>query len=162
MTIHFRRIELRYVNSVLEVGEGPPGLVVVDLQNTVMPHGATARDVRSAAMELEKLQTKLGSDRRLVVATNASHRAVSVKAFTEVYTGKIVTSAHKPSLRPWKNKSVVAVIGDQVTTDGLLAWRTGCPFFLVASRSKKIPLVTRIHLLLGKVLVRVAFVVKGD
>lgn len=99
-----------------------PAVVVFDVDNTIVPQGAPEADVAAAvAAMLADLRT-ITQVMDAVALTNGPRRGAE----------RTISRADKP----WTSRrrlgalatAPVVVIGDQVLTDGLLAWRWRAPF----------------------------------
>jgi len=105
-------------------------VVLIDLENTVVPYGA-ARALASTTALLDRFKEGCDMD-RVIFVTNSSD--VELVELVGAITGcKVISEAHKPftSKRRIAAQTTATpglVLGDQILTDGILAWRLGCPF----------------------------------
>jgi hypothetical protein len=105
------------------VSARPGGHVVIfDADNTLVPQGAPVDEFGIAVNEAIDRFEALADVDRVIVLTNGPERGVS----------RIVSRGNKPwttrrRLALNKAKPIV-VIGDQILTDGMLAWRLGATF----------------------------------
>jgi predicted HAD superfamily phosphohydrolase YqeG len=102
---------------------------IIDLENTVVPYGSVRHKPATEEL-LTHLELKWFRDVQFV--TNS--RSTDLAAMVHQVTGRnVVRGAHKPFtsrhlLGTHASPGALVVIGDQVLTDGLLAWRLRCPF----------------------------------
>lgn len=118
-------VEVADVDGLLDlVREAPvPVTLIVDVDNTLVRQGAPPEEfVPVVEAAIDRLESAAGVDRVLVLS-NGADRAVP----------RMVSRGHKP----WTTRrrlgltdpgSNVVVVGDQVLTDGLLAWRLGAVY----------------------------------
>ena len=107
-------------------------VVLIDLENTVVPYGAaTAKASTIVLLERLTLDFELG---RFIFVTNSSD-AELVDLVGQVTGCNVISRAHKPFTSRRRIAAAAAasadpglVLGDQILTDGILAWRLGCPF----------------------------------
>jgi predicted HAD superfamily phosphohydrolase YqeG len=128
-----------------------PVVLIFDADNTLTPQGATSDVFRADVAAARQRFEALAAVGRVVVATNGRERGVP----------GIIPGANKP----WTSRrrlgleadSAVWVVGDQVLTDGLLAWRLGAVYVhLVVSEdneSRRQAMMRRI----GRVLIPALF-----
>ncbi len=122
-----RRVPIHNVSSLDDVAalapNDPGGSVLIfDADNTLAPQGAPL-DQFAALVNgaIDRFEALSGVD-RVIVLTNGPERGVP----------RMTARGNKP----WTTRrrlglsrdSRIVVIGDQVLTDGLLAWRMGGPF----------------------------------
>jgi predicted HAD superfamily phosphohydrolase YqeG len=116
------------------------------------------RGIRTILSELEKVP-----DVRVVVfATNSVRRPSAVPSVPGLRV-MYLASAGKP-LRTAPYRALPrpgAVVGDQVATDGLLAYRLGYTFLRWSPRLTGVPLRPRLLHLLGRVILPLFFTRKG-
>jgi predicted HAD superfamily phosphohydrolase YqeG len=104
-----------------------PATFVVDVEPMVVPWDSAPALFASAAHAFaQTVRTSVPSVTSVIYSSN-SRRPGGTHGESGI---RIVTGAHKP----WQTRYLrneprpVAVAGDQVLTDGLLAWRLGTPF----------------------------------
>ena len=123
----YHRVPIHNVSSLDEVAAFLPTgagyhILIFDADNTLAPQGAPIDQfgalVNGAIDRFEALE----SVARVIVLTNGPERGVS----------RIVPGGNKPWTTRRRlgldRKSRIIVIGDQILTDGLLAWRFGATF----------------------------------
>lgn len=106
------------------VGAAPgPNIVVFDADNTLVPQGAALDVFRAGVTAAMKRFESLPSVDRVIVLTNGPERGVP---------GMI----HRGN-KPWTTRrrlgldeaaATIWVVGDQILTDGVLAWRFGATY----------------------------------
>jgi|SRR5712691_2768936 len=136
-----------------------PTSVVLDVQPIVLgwnPRPATsARQVEGV---ISSLLPAWPSVSHLLLMTNAR-----LPIYVPARVGMVRTSTVANARKPWKVRPVralpspVVVVGDQVLTDGLLAWRLGLPF-VHWLEFDAIPLWPMVQGVIGSALVRTIFV----
>ena len=125
----------------------PHGVLLWDVEPLLVPwdHPCPAEALAAACA---RLPTVLA--RRSVVVTN-SRRFLPARLSIPLVAG---------ARKPWTRSSLedfagaVVVIGDTVLTDGLLAFRLGIDFLHVAEPSSPRPLIARVEVVLGTVLLQ--------
>jgi predicted HAD superfamily phosphohydrolase YqeG len=107
-----------------------PVTLVLDVQPLVVDWQAQSRGFPASARKVAGIvRASLPSVTNLVFATNSNFPRVAITAQGTLHI-LIVTRARKP----WRTGYLqgvprpVAVVGDQLLTDGLLAWRLGALF----------------------------------
>lgn len=126
------------------------GVILVDLENTAFAYHARPEERIRAVSEL---MTATSHRCRVLLVSNS--RGWAELRRSQVATDSaIVLRAHKPFTRRSKlgllrHEVPLAVVGDQVTTDGLLAWRLGCTFHQVRLDPSREPIWPRALRLLG-------------
>ena len=123
-----KRVPIGDVESLDEVAQflahlQEPAVVVFDADNTLAPQGITAEEfaplVDNAIDRFEALEVV----DRVIVLTNGPPRGVERM---ESRGNKPWTSRGRLGLSSWN--APIVVVGDQVLTDGVLAWRLGATF----------------------------------
>jgi predicted HAD superfamily phosphohydrolase YqeG len=109
------------------IGDVPiaDGIVLVDLDNTLLPYGYEPEALTEAALAVGRLQRRLTASRPIVVISNGRASAAALGGV--IRDVPVLGGARKP----WRlshPSDVAAVVGDQFLTDGLLAWRLDVPF----------------------------------
>jgi predicted HAD superfamily phosphohydrolase YqeG len=112
--------------ETLVAGE-PDGVVLVfDADNTLVPQGADLETFRRGVGAAIERFTALRNVSRVIVLTNGPDRGVP----TMIHRGnKPWTTRRRLDL---DRRERVWVIGDQILTDGILAWRLGAAFVHLA------------------------------
>ncbi len=122
-----RRIQSAFVNDIDEVAarvdaEPGPLIMIFDADNTLVPQGASpsefARRVNEVIDRFEPLVT------RVIVISNGPERGADrmISRVNKPWTRRIRLGIRRRSRIP------IWVVGDQVFSDGLLAWRLGAVF----------------------------------
>jgi len=125
-----RLIEVpEHVSVVDLIGRlGEFDVVIVDVDNTLVPDDASASMMAARLEEVRKASLRCGLDRLLVVSNGSRSRAVDGDGVIwEV--NKPWTRAARLGISP---RDVVAVVGDRMLPDGLLARRWGADFYLTS------------------------------
>lgn len=106
---------------------GSPSVVIFDADNTLVPQGVRFDEFVTAVTEaVERFRANSQVDRVLVL-TNGPERGVP----GIIYCGnKPWTTRRRLGLD--RNGDDIWVVGDQVLTDGVLAWRLGATFVHLA------------------------------
>ena len=101
-------------------------IVVVDVDNTLVPDEASASMLAGGLEEARKASLRAGVDRLAVVSNGSRGRAVE--------SDGVIWEVNKPWTRVARlgisPRDTVAVVGDRVLTDGLLARRWSADFYL--------------------------------
>ncbi len=105
--------------------EPGPVVVVLDADNTVVRQGASPQEFTEIVNGVIDRLESISSVERVIVLSNGARRGVD----------RIISGGNKP----WTSRrrlgitrrspAEVWVVGDQVLTDGVLAWRLGGVFF---------------------------------
>ena len=104
-----------------------PLILVFDADNTLVPQGVSIADFRAGVGAAVERFASLPDVERVVVLTNGPDRGVP----NMIHRGnKPWTTRGRLGLR--RNGAPVWVVGDQVLTDGVLAWRLGATYVLLA------------------------------
>lgn len=124
----FARVPMRDVRSLDDViafveSNGSPCVIIFDVDNTLVPQGAPIAEfgvLLNGAIDRVEAHPNIS---RVIPLTNGPQRDVS----------RLVGRGNKPwttqrRLGLRENRSPVVVVGDQVLTDGLLAWRFRATF----------------------------------
>jgi predicted HAD superfamily phosphohydrolase YqeG len=128
LTLVVRRIQSIFVNDIDEVAtrvaaQPGPLIMIFDADNTLVPQGASrtefARHVEEAIGRFERLE----SVARVIVISNGPERG-SDRVIARV--NKPWTTRKRLGIRG--SKTPIWVVGDQVVSDGFLAWRLGAVF----------------------------------
>jgi predicted HAD superfamily phosphohydrolase YqeG len=124
----FRRVPMQQATDLDEVAAlvaDAPGrnIVVFDADNTLVPQGAAPELFQAAVTDAVKRFEAMASVERVTVLTNGPERGVPGM----VHRGnKPWTTRRRLGLD--KGTAAVWVVGDQVLTDGVLAWRFGATY----------------------------------
>lgn len=133
--------------------------VVVDVEPLVAAWG-TDQDALTAGLAaiVERIAADPCALRVVVFATNSPRRPTLVLS-AEGLDVRYVPMAHKPlRLDPFRGlPRPVVMVGDQVATDGLLAWRLGFLFLHYAHDQGAVPVGPRLMGVLGWPLRRLLF-----
>jgi predicted HAD superfamily phosphohydrolase YqeG len=130
-----RRASMHDISSLDEISAFVPPdpgghTLIFDADNTLAPQGAPIDRFGQLVNEaIDRFEALAGVD-RVIVLTNGPERGVS----------RMIARGNKPWTTRRRlslsRKSKVVVIGDQILTDGLLAWRLGGAFlYLVIDES---------------------------
>jgi predicted HAD superfamily phosphohydrolase YqeG len=105
---------------------GRPAVVIFDADNTLVPQGVSVDEfARGVTAAVARFRKRSGVE-RIVVLTNGPERGVP----DMIHRGnKPFTTRRRLALDRGDD---VWVVGDQVLTDGVLAWRLGARFIHVA------------------------------
>ncbi len=152
-----RRVIRRIVRDLDEVeawiaASGLPGTVVFDVDNTLAPQGASGADLRRLVGEAIDRFHAIPSVVEVIVLTNGPQRDVP----------GMISRGNKPwttrrRLGLSRVRQGIFVVGDQVLTDGVLAWRLGATFLhLVIEDSNESASQARMRKQ-GRLLTRVLF-----
>jgi len=124
-----RRIPSTFVEDIEEVAarvieEQGPLVLIFDADNTLVPQGVALHEFSKRINEVIDHFAALASVERCVVISNGPRRGVD----------RMISRGNKP----WTSRrrlgitrrptTAVWVVGDQVLTDGVLAWRLGATF----------------------------------
>ena len=164
--MHVRRVPMIGIRTAKDWASAAPGAthLVVDVDGTLLPFRGEGRNSEA----FERRLRELTADRRLhsVVAVSNAATPWPDRERNERIPVTVVARARKPwtsrrSLdRPCEYASEACrrvVIGDQVLTDGLLAFRLGVPFLRVTARFPGEPTWPRLMRLGGRLLENVLF-----
>ena len=110
------------------VGAGPePSVMIFDADNTLVPQGVSLEGFREGVTAAVDRFNHHPSVDRVIVLTNGPERGVPGM----IHRGnKPWTTRRRLGLS--SRRSHVWVVGDQVLTDGVLAWRLGATFVHLA------------------------------
>jgi len=127
----FRRVPRHTAGDLDEVASlvdavGRPAVVIFDADNTLVPQGVAVEEFARGVVAATERFRELSGVERVIILTNGPERGVP---------GMI----HRGN-KPWTTRrrleldraDDVWVIGDQILTDGVLAWRLGARFVHVA------------------------------
>ena len=125
-----RRITAHEVNERLAALEvirhlGRFDAVLVDVDNTLVPDRAPADLLRTVTAAAQRTAAEAGVGRLLVISNAPRDRAIGAGIVWQV--NKPFTRRSRLGLR---RRDSVAVIGDRILVDGVLAWRLGATFLL--------------------------------
>jgi predicted HAD superfamily phosphohydrolase YqeG len=157
------RTALWSISSLAELPRLPLDfrVVLLDLENTVLPYRATERDVAAMAEHLTILISELPSSARLVLNTNKVRCQAVVKYQLAALDLQIIEHCRKPLrryvLRELNGADPTVVVGDQVLTDGFLARGLARPFVRVAGSSRWEPAWPRLMRRAGSAVAPVFF-----
>ena len=110
------------------VGAGPgPSVVIFDADNTLVPQGVGLEDFRKGVTAAVDRFDHHPSVARVIVLTNGPERGVPgmIHRGNKPWTTRRRLGLGSRALHVW-------VVGDQVLTDGVLAWRLGATFIHLA------------------------------
>lgn len=122
-----RRVPIHDVSSLdgvaARVSSGPGGHVLIfDADNTLAPQGAPPDQFATLVNgAIDRFEGLAGVDRVIILSNGAERGVPRMMA----RGNKPWTTRRRLGLSP---DSRIVVIGDQILTDGLLAWRLGGPF----------------------------------
>ena len=114
--------DLDEVAELIAAASGP-NIVVFDADNTLVPQGAALDVFKAGVTDAIKRFESLPSVDRVIVLTNGPQRGVPGM----IYRGN----------KPWTTRrrlgldgetAAIWVVGDQILTDGVLAWRFGATY----------------------------------
>ena len=133
----WRRVRLTEVpadTSVVELIErlGGYDVVVVDVDDTLVPDGASGPRLSARVAEAAEAALRAGVGRLVVVSNDSGDRAPEVEG--------VVWRVNKPWTRRARlgiaPADRVAVVGDRMP-DGFLAWRWGVDFYRAAGSRRR-------------------------
>lgn len=113
-----------FEEALARLDAGAAGQVVVaDVDNTLAPQGVSPGEFVHLVNEAIDRIESIGNVDRVIALTNGPQREVA----------RLVSRGNKPwttrrRLGLRRDRRPIVVIGDQVLTDGLLAWRLGATF----------------------------------
>jgi len=124
-----RRIQSVFVTDIDEVAtllatRPEPLIVIFDADNTLVPQGASPSEFTRRVEEAIDRFERLESVTRVIVISNGPERG----------SDRVISRVNKPWTSRKRlginrgSKTPVWVVGDQVVSDGLLAWRLGAVF----------------------------------
>jgi len=128
-----RRIPFTSVKSLEEIAarlathRGPVRLIF-DADNTLVPQGASSAEFEHRVNAVIDRFESMASVERVIVLSNGPQRGAD----------RVIGRGNKPLTNrrrlglARRSATPIWVIGDQVITDGVLAWRLGATFFLLA------------------------------
>jgi hypothetical protein len=121
-----KRLVIRDVPALLvALGRLKPATLVVDVEPLVVPWGSSPALFANAAHDFaQAVRTSVPSITRVIYSSNSR----SPRATRGQSRDKIVGAARKPWRTRYLRPRPVVVAGDQILTDGLLAWRLGTSF----------------------------------
>jgi predicted HAD superfamily phosphohydrolase YqeG len=135
--------------------DGIDRVAIVDLDNTIVPYDTPEADRMNQATEVIEHFGKLPGVGKAVVVTNGPGAALP----------GLVSRARKPFTSRRRlgltHDAICWVVGDQIVTDGLLAWRLRAPFFLSPLDTSSEPKRARMQRRVGALLERLFFVEMG-
>jgi predicted HAD superfamily phosphohydrolase YqeG len=136
-SVRVRRYRIRHVEDISTVPIGSVDLLVVDVDNTVLPYqGYGTRNCEVLLAKLESLLSRaMAAD--VILVSNATFELDSC-----LTRGKVQIRTLSNARKPWtpvssllegnpRPRCGVAVMGDLALTDGLLAFRLGATFIQV-------------------------------
>jgi predicted HAD superfamily phosphohydrolase YqeG len=109
------------------------GQFLLDLENTSIPYGTTPRNCPERLGEFLQQSLPRHTTTKVVILSNAP-RSLG-QYLNQDLVAQAVMKAHKPFTRRTRlsqDEPTALVCGDQVLTDGLLAWRLQVPFVFLA------------------------------
>jgi len=104
-------------------GAASPLVLIFDVDNTIVRQGARLDEFAVAVHDARDRFAALPAVERVILLTNGPERGVP---WLESRGNKPWTSRRRLGLRGWERE--VWVVGDQIVTDGALAWRLGARF----------------------------------
>jgi predicted HAD superfamily phosphohydrolase YqeG len=124
-----RRIQSAFVDDIDEVAtrlaaQPGPLIVIFDADNTLVPQGASPTEFAGTVNEVIDRFELLESVARVIVISNGPERGADrmISRVNKPWTSRKRLGINRGSKTP------VWVVGDQVVSDGLLAWRLGATF----------------------------------
>jgi predicted HAD superfamily phosphohydrolase YqeG len=153
-----RKIPYRRLRSIEQLDGSFPccdGVILLDLDNTILDYARGKGDIVAAAATIRSLKSRFPACELLVTSNT---RRLSPRISESVTAaGAIGLIAH--CQKPWVNrinsslgeKHAIAVVGDQTMTDGILAWRMNVPFYKLDGISRSEPLWPQLLRLVGSV-----------
>jgi predicted HAD superfamily phosphohydrolase YqeG len=131
--------------------EAGPLTIVFDIDNTLVPQGAAEDEFRNGVLGARRRFEAIPSVDRVVMLTNGLPRGAR----------GIIARGNKP----WTTRRRLGldartktwVVGDQVLTDGLLAWRLGATFCHVVIDHRAEPTRQALMRWLGRIVTPVLF-----
>ncbi len=124
----FRRVPITVAEDLDHVAElaaaGPSGLVVLfDVDNTLVRQGADPQEFIARVKEAVARFEAIPAVGRVALVSNGADRGIP----------GMISRGNKPwttrrRLGLTGEETEVWIVGDQIITDGLLAWRLGVPF----------------------------------
>jgi predicted HAD superfamily phosphohydrolase YqeG len=123
-----RRVPMRNARDLEEVAgwvaaSAGPDVVIFDADNTLVPQGAPADEFRTTVAAAVGRFRAIAAVARVIVLTNGPRRGVP-----EIMPGGNKPWTTRRRLGLHGDHGRIVVVGDQVLTDGLLAWRLGATF----------------------------------
>jgi predicted HAD superfamily phosphohydrolase YqeG len=107
---------------------------------------------------LDRLGADPGQMRYVVFATNSARRPQALPAIDGLQVGYLALARKPLRTAPYRNLPTPGiVIGDQIATDGVLAWRLGYTFLRYTPDALTIPLGPRVMGGLGRPLRKLLF-----
>lgn len=136
-----------------------PRAAIVDIEPLIAVWN-TRMDVLDAGIAafLTSVAEYSGGPRRIIFSTNAARRPSGLPAVPGMRV-RYVSHAGKPfRTGPYRGvEGLGAVVGDQIATDGVLAWRLGLVFVHYIPDDRHTPIGARLMRALGRPLHRVLF-----
>lgn len=139
------------------VASSNPGVVlIVDVDNTLVAQGVTAQEFRDTVNgALDSLESLPGVS-RVIAITNGPQRGV----------GRLVSRGNKPWTTRRRlglngRRRTVVVVGDQILTDGVLAWRLGAVHLHLVLDDKQEPSRQALMRRMGSIVEKVLFLEKA-
>jgi predicted HAD superfamily phosphohydrolase YqeG len=142
------------------VAAGTIGAVLVDLDNTIVRYGTPLASKVAAVAALQAPPGPVLSNSRKVDAAAFDGRPVVVRARKPFTRRTRLVAALRAAGAP--DDAPIGVVGDLLTTDGLLAWRLGVPFYESPLETGRIPFVPTVHRAVGRMLRPLLFVVDDE
>jgi predicted HAD superfamily phosphohydrolase YqeG len=100
---------------------------------------------------LDRLRADPGHTRHVVFATNSARRPQTLPTLDGVQVGYLPLARKPLRTAPYRNLPTPGiVIGDQIATDGVLAWRLGYTFLRYTPATLTTPLGPRVMGALGR------------
>jgi predicted HAD superfamily phosphohydrolase YqeG len=124
----------------LRLDDEPPGITLIfDADNTIVPQQVASEEfVTLANHTIDRFEAHPAVN-RVIVLSNGAQRGVPRLV---ARGNKPWTTRHRLGLR---RSDRVWVVGDQVLTDGVLAWRLGAPFVQLVISYAESPIQARMR-----------------
>jgi hypothetical protein len=145
--------------AVRILAELEPRFAIIDIEPLVAPWntGRSALDAGLAAV-LESVVQHRGRLRRVVFATNSARRPSALPAAAGLRVSYVAHAGKPFRTGPYRRlEGPGVVVGDQIPTDGVLAWRLGLTFVHYIPDDCPAPAGSRLMHALGRPLRRVLF-----
>jgi hypothetical protein len=157
-----RRVSANSLDSVCRVVSAVNArTVVLDVQPMILGWRPTTTN-HEAGSVVDALRIASPALDALIFASNARHLDLTL-GNSDAKSGSLVVRARKPWRIDYLSgvSAPIIVVGDQVVTDGLLAWRMGATF-VHWQHVHPTPVWPRVQRMLGSVVARLIFVAEDD
>src|SRR5262249_45559284 len=132
--------------------------LIVDIEPLVSWWDNTQESLDGGVAMIVGKAATLPALRALVFATNSARRPSAIPAGRDIEVSYLDSAAKPLRTAPYRDlPRRGAVVGDQVPTDGLLAWQLGFTFLHYQPRLAGVPLGPRLMHRLGRLAVPVLF-----